>query len=98
MSWEIAEERIERLFELAGRRMRDSGEEGQELADRYVEIARNIGMKYNVSISSELRKKFCHECHSYLGPGINCTVRINSKNSTINYTCEKCGNVNRYGF
>ncbi len=95
MSRKIAEERIERLFELAERRM---NEDCQELADRYVELARDVGMKYNVSIHPDLRKQFCHECRSYLKPGINCTVRINSKNSTVNYHCRECGNVNRYGF
>lgn len=95
MSRRIARERIERLFELADKRVE---EDRQELADRYVEIARNIGMKYNVSIPSELRKRFCHECHAFLTPGFNCTVRVNSKNSTINYHCENCGHVNRYGY
>lgn len=89
----IAEERIERLFELADERMPE-----RELADRYVELARKIGMTYNVSIPREFRKRFCHECHSFLKPGVNCRVRINSKNRTVNYLCRECGNVNRYGF
>lgn len=95
MEQEIAGERIERLFELAEKRVK---EERKELADRYVELARDIGMKYNVSIPTELRKRFCDNCHSYLKPGMNCRVRINSRKSTVNYTCGECGHVNRHGF
>lgn len=98
MSQIIAEERIRRLFELADRRISEERMNSEKLADRYVEIARNIGMKYNVSIPSKLRKRYCHECLSYLKPGYNCSVRINSKSSAINYHCGVCGEVNRYGF
>lgn len=98
MSRAIAEERIRRLFEVADRRITEEREDAQELADRYVELARSIGMSYNVSIPGELRKRFCHECGSFLKPGVNCRVRINSKKSSINYRCGECGEVNRYGF
>lgn len=91
---QIAEERIRRLFELASKRI--PGE--KQLADRYVELARKIGMKYQVSIPSDLKKQFCEECGSYLEPGYNCRVRVNSKKRNINYYCEECGHVNRYGF
>lgn len=100
MSTGIAEERIQRLFELTSKRIElgKSSKNGQELADRYVGIARNIGMKYNVSIPEELRKQYCHSCFSYLEPGFNCQIRINSKNKTVNYHCKECGEVNRHGF
>jgi len=98
MGRKITEERIEKLFELAEQRFREEREDAQELADRYVEIARRIGMKHNVSIPTEYRRDYCHSCYTYLRPGSNCTVRLNSKNSTVNYHCEGCGEVNRYGF
>lgn len=91
----IAEERIERLFDLADKRV-DEGRE--ELADRYVELARKIGMTCQVSISGDLKRRYCQNCHSYLKPGHNCMVRVNSKNKTVNYHCENCGEINRYGF
>ncbi len=97
MEKKIAEERIERLFELAEKRLQRP-EEGKQLADRYVEIARDIGMSYNVSIPSRYRKRFCQECHSYLKPGLNCQVVVSSQNSALDYRCDSCGNVNRYGF
>ncbi len=95
MAPKIAEERIERLFELAGKRVE---QEERQLADRYVELALRIGTRYNISIPSELKKKFCGECKSYLVPGENCRVRINSKKNHVNYCCMECGNVDRYGF
>lgn len=98
MTRAVAEERIERLFELADRRLSGDRDDAQRLADRYVELAREIGMSHNVSIPGELRRRFCHECGSFLRPGVNCTVRINSKNSTVNYHCDSCGEVNRFGF
>ncbi len=98
MATKIAEERIRRLFELADRRIAGDRDDRERLADRYVELARSIGMKYNISIPADLRRKYCHECLSFLKPGVNCQVRINSKNSTVNYHCRKCGEVNRYGF
>lgn len=98
MAQKVAEERIHRLFELADRRLSEERKDARQLADRYVELARDIGMKYNVPIPAELRKRYCHECFSFLKPGFNCRVRINSKNSTVNYHCGNCGEVNRYGF
>jgi len=98
MSQKIAEERIKRLFELADQRISEDRENKEQLANRYVELAQDIGMKYNVSVPAELRKRYCHECLSFLKPGFNCQVRINSKSSAVNYHCEACGEVNRYEF
>ncbi|WEL23074.1 ribonuclease P protein component 4 [Candidatus Nanohalovita haloferacivicina] len=94
MAKTIAEERIERLFTLAEKRI---GHE-DELADRYVELARKIGMKEEVSIPSDLKKKFCSNCYSYMKPGRTCEVRIKSDKSKVEYTCSKCGNIDRYGY
>lgn len=94
-SREIAEERIERLFGLADKRFSDGR---KELADRYVELARRIGMRSQVSIPDRFKKRYCSGCGSYLVPGKNCKVRVNSKNKVIKYTCEECGEVERHGF
>lgn len=92
---DIGKERIKRLFKLAKQRT-EAGK--KPLADRYVEIARKIGMRQNTPIPSELKKKFCSECKAYLVPGDNCKVRIKSKKKTVNYKCRECGNVDRHGF
>ena len=94
MSEKIAEERIERLFELADKRI---GEE-DELANRYVELARKIGMREEVSIPSNLRKRFCSNCYIFLRPGYNCDVKVNSDKKKVEYKCRKCGNTDRYGY
>ncbi len=94
MSKAIAEERIRILFELAASRFQRE----KHLSDRYIELARTIGMSYNVPIPSELKRRYCSECHSFLVPGENCTVKAKSKNRNINYRCEECGNVDRYGY
>jgi len=89
----IARERIEILFREAEKRAK----EGRfELANRYVEIARKISMKYLVRIPKEYRVRYCKKCLSYLLPGKNCRVRI-SKHRVI-VTCLNCGNVKRYPY
>ncbi len=89
----IARRRINRLFEMA----EEMALEGRlELATRYVEIARKIGMKYLVRLPKQYKKKFCKKCHSYLLPGENCTVRI--KRKTVVVSCHTCGHVMRTPF
>jgi ribonuclease P protein subunit RPR2 len=90
----IAEERIEILFSEA----EEKESKDPELAERYVEIARNIGEKAQVSIPSDLKKRFCSSCGAYLKPGKNCTVRIDSEKNLIKYRCGECGEEDRYGF
>lgn len=90
----IAEERIEILFEKAEKVF----EENPNLADRYVEIARRIGERAQVSVRSDLKKKFCSNCGSFLKPGKNCSVEIKSSEEMIYYSCEKCGETDRYGY
>ncbi len=86
----IAKERIEILFKQAnGIVSKDNA-----LADRYVQLARKIGMRFNVRIPRELRRKFCRKCYSYLKPGVTCRQR--TKNSIVQITCLKCGHINRY--
>ena len=81
---------IKRLFSLAEKVF----DENPERAHRYVYIARRIGMKANVSIPRELRRKFCRKCLHFLKPGKNCQVRVH-KHRVI-YKCLDCGNVMRF--
>ena len=90
---QIAEERIEILF----REAETIFSESPKLANRYVFIARKIAMKFNLKIPSELKRRFCHKCYSYLMPGENAKVRTNSQTKCVEWTCE-CGEVNRYGY
>ena len=63
------------------------------LANRYVQIARKISMKYLVKIPKEHKRKFCKHCYSYLLPGLNSRVRTN--NSKIVVYCKNCNKYTR---
>ena len=89
---QIAKERIIKLFE----RAKEVYKKDQKLADRYVEIARKIAMKTQISIPSNLRKQFCKKCFKYLVPGLNCRARI--KNKIIVYFCMNCKNYMRFPY
>jgi len=88
----IAKERIAILFKEA-RTTKDL-----KLANRYVFLARKLGMRYNVGFTSEQRRQFCHHCYHYLLPGKNCTVRTNPKTKCVEYYCKDCEKVNRVGY
>jgi RNase P subunit RPR2 len=90
----IAEERIRILFSQAEKKFDSEG----ELSDRYVEIARNIGERTQVSVPSNLKKHFCSNCGKFWRHGANCSVRIDSENQFIRYTCENCEEEEKYGF
>lgn len=85
----IAEERIHILFEEAEKAFADH----PERSNRYVEIARNIAMKFNLSMPDELKNLFCPQCYAYWVPSE--TVRIRLKNGSKVMTCNECGKVTR---
>ncbi len=86
----IAGERIDILFNLAEE---EALIHNLHRADRYVELARKIGMRYNVRIPRRYRKRYCKHCHSYFLPSVNCRVRIRGNRIVI--FCENCGNYTR---
>jgi ribonuclease P protein subunit RPR2 len=88
----IASERINLLFDEA----RKTYKKSPQLANRYVEIAKKIAMKAQVSLPSHLKKKFCKKCSQYLVPGLNCRVRI--RNKKLIYYCLKCNNYMRFPY
>jgi ribonuclease P protein subunit RPR2 len=88
----IAKDRIERLFE----RAQEIGGKDIPLANRYVTQARNMSMRFNVPIQSELRKRFCKHCYTYLVPGLNCRVR--TQKEKVVYTCSHCHKFMRFPY
>lgn len=86
----LAKERIDILFYLAEKEAEDHK---IQRSSRYVELARKIGMRYNVRIPRMYRRKFCKHCHTYLYPSTNSRVRIRSRNIVI--YCESCGGYMR---
>lgn len=89
----IALERIKILFSQAEEAARA---DEVERANRYVELARKIGMKYNVPLPSEYKRRVCKNCYSYLYPGVTCRVRL--RKGKMITVCSRCGTVNRYGY
>ncbi len=85
----LAKERIDILFEQAKKVF----EKEPELADRYVELARKIAMKYKVKIPSRLKRQFCKHCYKFLIPGNNCRVRL--YRGKLVYYCHNCKNFFR---
>ena len=82
---EMAYERILRLFELADMEFRKH----PERSDRYVQLARRIGMRHRVRMPPELKHRICRHCHSYLVQGA--TARTRLQGTHISTTCLACG-------
>jgi ribonuclease P protein subunit RPR2 len=90
---EIAHERIGILMGLAGR----EHESHPERSERYAQLAKKIGMRYNVKIPGGLRKA-CKGCGAFLTPGRNCTVRTSAKTRSVETRCHGCGRVSRHPY
>ncbi len=89
----IANERIEILFRLAER---EALRANQARANRYASLAAKIGMRYNVRLPSEFRRRYCRGCHAFLVPGLNCRVRVGR--GKVTSTCGACGDVRRFPY
>ena len=81
----IAKERIAILFEEARRRADD-----EELAKRYVRLARRIGMRYNVRLGGR-KRLFCKNCFYYFGAD----TKRRLKNGHLVIICPECKRVTR---
>lgn len=87
---QIAQRRIITLFEIA---QTNAEAKRFDLADRNIDIARRLSMRYLTPIPNEFKKRFCKHCYSYLIPSINCRVRIHHS-KTIIY-CKNCNKFTR---
>ncbi|MFH0978528.1 MAG: ribonuclease P protein component 4 [Candidatus Woesearchaeota archaeon] len=88
----IVSRRIEFLFGKAEKEARTE----LALANRYVTLARNLSMRFNVPMPEKFRLRYCKHCYTYLVPGINCSVRTRS--SRVVYTCKSCQKIMRIPF
>jgi ribonuclease P protein subunit RPR2 len=91
---EIAKERIQILFSLAEKELKKHPERSR----RYVELARKIGLRYNIRFPRELKRKFCKKCNSLLIPGLTSRIRIDSKKKILTVKCLKCEKIYRYPY
>lgn len=85
----IASERIEILMQ----RAEEAFAKDKKRANRYAELARKIGMRYNVRLPKKWKRRICRKCSAFLKPGSNCRVRIYKGRVII--TCLECKNVVR---
>ena len=89
----IALERIHILFDEAEKRSNDR----PELSDIYTKMAVRLSTRHNIPIPSELKKKFCGKCLSYLSPE-RFTARTSEKQESQIIKCKLCGNIKRYPY
>jgi len=87
---QIASERIASLFALAEK---EAAGKLPELASRYVDLARRIGMRYNVRLLPEYAELYCRGCSSYWVEGR--TVRTRLRGGLRVRTCLRCGRERR---
>jgi len=86
----IARRRVADLFGLAERESKGGD---SALADRYVTLARRIGMRYNVRLLGEYRDLYCRTCSAYWVEGR--TVRTRFRAGRRVRTCLRCGTERR---
>ncbi len=89
----IARTRVSDLFALA-ERAAAGGEFA--LADRYVRLARRIGMRYNVRVPTAYRDLYCRGCSSFWLEGRSVRTRLRGHRRVR--TCLRCGATRRLGF
>lgn len=85
-----AQERITVLFTLAEEESRGAP---SPYPDRYLRLARRIGMRYNLRVPPEFRSLYCRRCSTYWVEGR--TVRTRLRGGKRTQTCLKCGAVRR---
>ena len=90
----IAKERIKILFNLAEKEFKKHPGRSK----RYVELARRIGLRYNLRLPKQLKRKFCKNCNTLLVPGFTSKVRISSKQKAVIIKCLECDKIYRYPY
>lgn len=93
MERRIALERLRILFALAEK---EAIQGHASRARRYVDLARRIGMRYNVRMPPEFKRRFCKDCLAYLVPSVNARVRVGRGHVVV--TCMVCGAIQRLPF
>ena len=89
---EMAREHVIELFEEARKEFRID----KKMADKCVEKARKIAMKYKLRMPRGLKRRFCKHCYSYLVPGKNLRVRMHEGH--VVYYCLECKKFMRFPY
>jgi ribonuclease P protein subunit RPR2 len=88
----VAEERIERLHELARQAARTGDD---DLARRYVRRARRVAERNRLSLPKQFKRFTCDACDAYLVPGRN--ARVRTQDGHVVVTCD-CGEQARFPY
>jgi ribonuclease P protein subunit RPR2 len=86
----VASERVNDLFALAAA---EAPRGATGYADRYVRLARKVGMRYNVRLLPEYRELYCRGCSTFWVEGR--TVRTRLRSGRRVRTCLVCGRSRR---
>ncbi len=84
---------LERIADLFAQAERESTGTLPDLSDRYVALARRIGMRYNVRLLPEYQELYCRGCSRYWVEGR--TVRTRLREGVRVRTCLGCGRRRR---
>lgn len=88
----IAEERIERLHDLARRAVAEGHEERSR---QYVRRARRVAERNRCGLPRGFKRFTCKRCDVYLRPGRN--ARVRTRDGHVVVTCD-CGAHKRYPY
>jgi len=86
----VASERVTELFGLAEA---EAAHGPSGYTNRYVALARKVGMRYNVRLLPEYRELYCRGCSTYWVEGR--TVRTRLRSGRRVRTCLVCGRSRR---
>ena len=86
----IALERISHLVSMAENEALAGND---SLADRYLHLARKIGMRYNVRMPRGYKLMYCRDCGAFLVPSRKSRIRLTGKRLTRQ--CTECGAYHR---
>lgn len=67
-------------------------DERPDLAKRYFTLAKKIGMRYNVSLPGDMKRKFCKKCDAYMPEGWR------FKKGRASIKCQNCGHKMVYPY
>ena len=84
----IATQRIRELFNQADAVFSSN----PALANRYVQLARKIAMRFKIRLAKKYKRKFCKHCYTYLA-GANSRIRIQNRKVVI--FCVSCKKFTR---
>lgn len=85
----LAEQQVDRLFELAEHEARTGRD---DRATRYVSLAIRVSERYKVP--ARHKRTYCPSCRAFLVPPRN--VRVRTGDHRLSVSCLRCGHIQRF--